>query len=73
VRDAAIKGLRTANSDQKAGAEIVRHALQIPARQIVHNAGENGSLVVGELPENDSYNFGFNAACFSCSIFEGRT
>jgi len=58
---------------RRPGAEIVRHALQIPARQIVHNAGENGSLVVGELPENDSYNFGFNAACFSCSIFEGRT
>jgi chaperonin GroEL len=58
----ALKGIRTANSDQKAGVEIVRRALQMPARQIVHNAGEDGSLVVGKLLENDSYNFGFNAA-----------
>jgi chaperonin GroEL len=58
----ALSGLKTANDDQKAGVEIVRRAIQMPARQIVENAGEDGSLVVGKLLENSSYNWGFNAA-----------
>jgi chaperonin GroEL len=58
----ALSELRTANDDQKAGVEIVRRAIQMPARQIVENAGEDGSLVVGKLLENSSYNWGFNAA-----------
>ena len=40
----------------------MRRAVQVPARQIVQNAGEDGSLVVGKLMENSSYNWGFNAA-----------
>jgi chaperonin GroEL len=58
----ALDGLKTTNADQKAGIDIVRRALQVPARQIVQNAGEDGSLVVGKLLENSSYNWGFNAA-----------
>ncbi|MFQ3457183.1 chaperonin GroEL [Bradyrhizobium sp. UFLA01-814] len=58
----ALKGIKTASSDQKAGIDIVRRALQAPARQIVENAGEDGSLVVARLLENESYNWGFNAA-----------
>jgi chaperonin GroEL len=58
----ALSELKTANDDQKAGVEIVRRAIQMPARQIVENAGEDGSLVVGKLLENSSYNWGFNAA-----------
>lgn len=58
----ALEGLKTANADQKAGVEIVRRAIQVPARQIVQNAGEDGSLVVGKLLENSNYNWGFNAA-----------
>jgi chaperonin GroEL len=58
----ALKRIRTANDDQKAGVDIVRRAIQTPARQIVANAGEDGSLVVGKLMENDTYNWGFNAA-----------
>jgi chaperonin GroEL len=58
----ALKGIKTGNADQKAGIDIVRRAIQVPARQIVENAGEDGSLVVGKLLENDSYNWGFNAA-----------
>ena len=34
----------------------------MPARQIVENAGEDGSLVVGKLIEKSDYNWGFNAA-----------
>ncbi|WFU43452.1 chaperonin GroEL [Bradyrhizobium sp. CB82] len=58
----ALDRIKTQNADQKVGVGIVRRALQIPARQIVENAGEDGSLVVGKLMEKDSYNWGFNAA-----------
>ena len=58
----ALDGLKIANADQKAGVDIVRRAIQVPARQIVQNAGEDGSLVVGKLLENSDYNWGFNAA-----------
>jgi chaperonin GroEL len=61
----ALKGLQTlnpANPDQKAGVDIVRRAIQVPARQIVQNAGEDGSVVVGKLLEKEHYNWGFNAA-----------
>jgi chaperonin GroEL len=58
----ALDSVKTANPDQKAGVDIVRRAIQVPARQIVQNAGEDGSLVVGKLLENSSYNWGFNAA-----------
>ncbi|MBA7465383.1 60 kDa chaperonin 1 [subsurface metagenome] len=58
----ALQGIKTANPDQKAGIDIVRRAIQMPARQIVENAGEDGSLIVGKLLEHQSYNWGFNAA-----------
>lgn len=54
--------MKTANADQRAGVDIVRRAIQVPARQILQNAGEDGSLVVGKLLENSNYNWGFNAA-----------
>src|ERR1700693_659990 len=55
-----LKGLRTKNDDQKTGVEIVRKALSWPARQIAINAGEDGSVIVGKVLENDSYNYGFD-------------
>jgi chaperonin GroEL len=58
----ALDGVSTSNPDQKAGVDIVRRAIQVPARQIVQNAGEEGSLVVGKLLESGEYNWGFNAA-----------
>ena len=58
----ALEKLNPANEDQKAGIDIVRRAIQAPARQIVTNAGEDGSLVVGRLLENSQYSWGFNAA-----------
>jgi chaperonin GroEL len=58
----SLQNLKPDNPDQKAGVDIVRRAIQVPARQIVLNAGEDGSLVVGKLLEKDSYNWGFNAA-----------
>ncbi|MAP93597.1 MAG: chaperonin GroEL [Ponticaulis sp.] len=49
------------NSDEQAGIDIVRKALEAPVRQIVENAGVEGSIVVGKISENSEVNFGFNA------------
>jgi chaperonin GroEL len=57
----ALKRLRPTNEDQKHGVEIVRKAIQSPARQIALNAGEDGSVIVGKVLEKDQYNYGFDA------------
>jgi chaperonin GroEL len=57
----ALKRLRPENEDQKHGVEIVRKALQTPARQIALNAGEDGSVIVGKVLEKDQFNYGFDA------------
>jgi chaperonin GroEL len=57
----SLKRVKTANDDQKHGVEIVRKALSAPARQIAINAGEDGSVVVGKIIENDTYAYGFDA------------
>jgi chaperonin GroEL len=57
----ALKKVRTHNDDQKHGVDIVRKALSAPARQIVSNAGEDGSVVIGKILEKDQYAFGFDA------------
>ncbi len=57
----ALDGVVTTNADQKTGVEIVRKAIQTPARQIVDNAGADGAVVVGKLIESADYAFGFDA------------
>jgi chaperonin GroEL len=57
----ALKRVRAANEDQKHGVEIVRKAIQTPARQIAINAGEDGSVVVGKILDKEQYNFGYDA------------
>jgi len=51
----------TASDDERLGIEILKRALQAPARQIIDNAGLDASLVVGKILENDSFNYGFDA------------
>ncbi|MEM6852550.1 MAG: TCP-1/cpn60 chaperonin family protein, partial [Pseudomonadota bacterium] len=57
----SLDGIKTENQDQEAGVAIVRRALQAPIRQIVQNAGGEGSIVVGKLLEQSSASQGFNA------------
>jgi chaperonin GroEL len=57
----ALKRLKTENEDQKHGIDIVRKAVQSPARQIANNAGADGSVVVGKIMERDQYSYGFDA------------
>ncbi|RUX37139.1 MULTISPECIES: chaperonin GroEL [unclassified Mesorhizobium] len=49
------------NADQAAGINIVRRALQAPARQIAANAGAEASIVAGKILENKGATFGYNA------------
>jgi chaperonin GroEL len=56
-----LKRVKTANDDQKHGVEIVRKALSWPARQIAINSGDDGSVVVGKILENDQYGYGYDA------------
>jgi len=57
----ALARVKPDNDDQRTGVEIVKKAIQSPARQIALNAGEDGSVIVGKILENDTYSFGFDA------------
>jgi chaperonin GroEL len=56
-----LETLKSDNEDQKVGINIVRKALQAPARQIFTNSGEDGSVIVGKILENSKYAYGYNA------------
>jgi chaperonin GroEL len=57
----ALDGVEVENSDQRTGIEIVRKAIQAPARQIIDNSGADGAVIVGKLIENPSYSHGYDA------------
>jgi chaperonin GroEL len=57
----ALDKVAVENDDQKIGVAIVRRAIQNPARTIVENAGNDGSVVVGKILENRAYAYGYNA------------
>jgi chaperonin GroEL len=57
----ALDHINVENADQKTGVDIVRKAIQTPARQIVDNSGADGAVVVGKLIENSLYAYGYNA------------
>ncbi len=57
----ALEAVKYENNDQKTGIEIVRRAVQTPAKQIVENAGSDGAVVVGKLLESNDYAYGYNA------------
>ena len=58
---AAIGKLSDENADVQSGINIVLRALEAPIRQIVENAGVEGSIVVGKILENKSQTYGFDA------------
>jgi chaperonin GroEL len=53
--------LNPANEDQKVGIDIVRRALQAPARQIFANAGAESAVIVGKLLDKGVATHGFDA------------
>src|SRR6201992_552636 len=56
----AIEKLKL-QDDEAVGVGIVKRALEEPARQIAHNAGHEGAVVIGKIRESKDDNFGFNA------------
>ena len=57
---AALEGMKGANEDQTTGILIVKRAIEEPLRQIVENAGGEGSVVVNKVREGKGA-FGYNA------------
>ena len=57
----ALSSVTPANDDQRFGVDIVKKAIQAPAKQIVENAGADGAVIVGKLLENDGPNYGYDA------------
>jgi chaperonin GroEL len=56
----AIADMKGDNDDETTGIAIVKRALEEPLRQIVENAGLEGSVVVNKVKEGKD-DFGFNA------------
>ncbi|NWF51979.1 MAG: chaperonin GroEL [Nitrospirae bacterium] len=56
----ALKNLKL-EDDQQIGVEIVKKALEEPIKQIVNNAGLEGSVVVEKVKHSKEINFGFDA------------
>ena len=55
-----LEGLKGENDDQTTGIQIVKRAIEEPLRQIVANAGGEGSVVVNKVKEGTG-SFGYNA------------
>jgi len=58
----ALENLKLDDADEQIGVQIVRRALEEPLRQIVNNAGHEGSIVVEKVRADKNPNYGFNAA-----------
>ena len=58
---AALEKLKLHDEDETIGVNIVKRALEEPMRQIAHNAGHEGALIVGRIRDSKDDNFGFNA------------
>ncbi len=57
---ANLGDIDTKNPDEATGVKIVKRAVEEPLRQIVHNAGGEGSVVVAKVKEGEG-DFGYNA------------
>ncbi len=57
----AVDGLKKLEGDEKVGALIVRRALEEPIRQIVENAGAEGSVIVEKVKHETVATRGFDA------------
>ncbi|HEX8691978.1 MAG TPA: chaperonin GroEL [Longimicrobium sp.] len=57
----SLKELKLEDEDEQIGVRIVERALEEPIRQIVQNAGVEGSIVVAKVRESENRNYGYNA------------
>jgi len=58
---ALVRAVSALDNLDTLGASILRRALEEPLRQIAHNAGEEGTVVVNKVKEETSPTFGYNA------------
>lgn len=58
----ASKAIETMNlsGDEKLGAGIVYQACRTPLKQIVNNAGQDGSVILAQIEKDNEANLGFN-------------
>jgi len=56
----ALEALKGDNDDENTGIQIIRRAVEEPLRQIVHNSGGEGSVVIQKVKEGKA-DFGYNA------------
>ncbi|MCO4818604.1 MAG: chaperonin GroEL [Bacteroidetes bacterium] len=56
----SLNNIKGDNDDENTGIQIIRRALEEPLRQIVHNAGGEGSVVIQKVKEGKK-DFGYNA------------
>ncbi|HJA77216.1 chaperonin GroEL [uncultured Desulfovibrio sp.] len=56
-----LDSIKPADDDELAGVNIIRRAIEAPLRQIAHNAGFEGSIIVEKVRQGKD-GFGFNAA-----------
>jgi chaperonin GroEL len=56
----ALENLKGENEDETTGIAIVKRAIEEPLRQIVHNSGKEGAVVVQKVKEGEG-DFGYNA------------
>lgn len=54
------KAREKAKGDEKTGIDIIRKVIEMPLRQLVTNAGLDGSIVVEKVRASEEVNFGFN-------------
>jgi chaperonin GroEL len=59
-----LNDLKTTNFDQQLGINIIKSALQKPAKTIVDNAGEEGAVIVGKLMDDsvNDFDYGYDAS-----------
>lgn len=59
-----LKDVKVDNFDQQLGVDIIRKAITRPAKKIVENAGEEGSVVVGKIIDDfgEDFNKGYDSA-----------
>jgi len=57
----ALDSLKLDTHDQQVGVAIIKRAIEEPMRWIATNAGQEGTIVVQRVKENDTVEFGYNA------------
>ena len=53
--------IETENLDQETGVQIIKKAIEEPLRQIVENAGKEGSVIVNQIKSLENSSEGYNA------------